>query len=37
MEERVADLGGSIVITSRPGEGTSLIATLPIREMNDGG
>ncbi len=36
MEERVADLGGSIVITSRPGEGTSLIATLPIREMNDG-
>jgi signal transduction histidine kinase len=37
MEERVADLGGSIVITSRPGEGASLIATLPIQEMNDGG
>lgn len=36
MEERVADLGGSIVIASTPGQGTSLIATMPVGETVNG-
>ena len=35
IEQRVAELGGSVVIASAPGEGTSLIATLPTEEPEE--
>ena len=35
MEERVAQVGGTLEIESRPGEGTSVIATIPL--PGDGG
>jgi signal transduction histidine kinase len=30
MRERVAELGGALVVTSRVGEGTVIEATLPV-------
>jgi len=30
MEERVADIGGSMIIESAPGRGTTLRATFPL-------
>ncbi len=36
MEERVSDLGGSAVVASTPGEGTSLIATFPLSQEVSG-
>jgi signal transduction histidine kinase len=32
IEQRVADLGGSVMISSAPGAGTRLVATFPITE-----
>jgi two-component system, NarL family, sensor histidine kinase DevS len=32
LEERVADLGGSLMIESTPGAGTTLVATFPVDE-----
>ena len=35
IERRVADLGGSVVIDSAPGHGTSIVATFETREVGD--
>ncbi len=36
LEERVADLGGSLMIETAPGAGTRLVATFPVEEGQDG-
>jgi signal transduction histidine kinase len=35
MRERVAELGGTLVIESSPGEGTTVAATLPVQGTRD--
>jgi signal transduction histidine kinase len=35
MRERVELLGGSLQVESRPGQGTRIVACLPIRQVGE--
>ena len=37
MKERVALLGGDLEIRSKPGEGTSVVAEVPLPAVTEGG
>jgi signal transduction histidine kinase len=36
MNERVGQLGGQIIVESEPGEGTTLVVSIPVRQGEQG-